>query len=117
MKKFLSTNYSAMSFNVATLALRLGFGLLICINHGFQKLVHFSNQETIFYDSFHLGHRTSLILVIFSEVFCAILLVLGLFTRVAALVMVVSMSVAVFLFHKGQTLAQHEPAMLYLGAF
>lgn len=117
MKKFLSTSYSDNAFNFASLFLRLAFGLLICIDHGFPKLMHFSNQQAIFFDPFHIGHRWSLILAIFAEIFCALLLVLGLFTRVAALVLVIELAVAVFLFHKGQSLGNHEPALLYLTAF
>jgi len=117
MKKFLSTSYSENAFNLASLLLRLTFGLIICINHGFPKLMHFSNQQAIFFDPFHIGHRWSLILVLFAEIFCSLLLVLGLFTRVAALVLVINMAVAVFLFHKGQSLALHEPPLLYLTAF
>ena len=48
MKKFLSTAYSDNAFNLATLLLRLTFGLIICIHHGFPKLMHFSNQAAIF---------------------------------------------------------------------
>jgi putative oxidoreductase len=117
MKKFLSTDYSQSAFNLATLLLRVGFGLLICIDHGLAKLMHFSNQEAIFFDPFHIGHRWSLVLTLFAEVFCSILLVLGLFTRVAALVLVIEMAVAAVLFHKGQSLSLHEPALLYLAAF
>src|SRR5258708_3185305 len=102
MKKFLSTNYSESAFNLAMLLLRLSFGLLICLDHGLAKLMHFSNQESIFFDPFHIGHRWSLVLVIFAEVFCSIMLVLGLFTRVAALVLALEMAVAAVLFHKGQ---------------
>lgn len=117
MKKFLSTAYTETSFNIATLCLRLIFGLLICIDHGFPKMTHFSTQQSIFFDPFHIGHRWSLVLVIFAEIFCALLLVLGLFTRVAALVLVISLSVAAFLFHKGQSIEQHELALVYLSAF
>jgi putative oxidoreductase len=117
MKKFLSTNFTDTSFNIASLLLRLTFGLFICLDHGFAKLMHFSNQQYIFFDPFHIGHRWSLVLVIFAEVFCALLLVLGLFTRVAALVLVMNMAVAAFLFHKGQSVAEHESALLYLTAF
>ncbi|HEY4206386.1 MAG TPA: DoxX family protein [Puia sp.] len=117
MKKFLSTAYSDNAFNVATLLLRLTFGLIVCINHGFPKLKNFSNQAAIFFDPFHIGHRWSLILVLFAELFCALLVVLGLFTRLAALVLVIELAVAVFLFHKGQPLANHELALLYLTAF
>jgi putative oxidoreductase len=117
MKKFLSTDFTDTSFNLASLTLRLAFGLLICVDHGFQKLMHFNTQEVIFFDPFHIGHRWSLVLALFAEIFCALLLVLGLFTRVAALVLVIFMAVAVFLFHKGQPLAQHEPGLVYLAAF
>jgi len=117
MKKFLSTAYTETSFNIAALFLRLTFGLIMCINHGFSKLMHFSELQGKFFAPFHIGHRWSLILVIFSEVFCALLLVLGLFTRVAALVLVISMSVAVFLAQKGQSLEVRESALLYLTAF
>lgn len=117
MKKFFSTAYSETSFNLTAFILRLAFGLLLCVDHGFQKLMHFNNQQTIFFDPFHIGHRWSLVLAIFAEVLCALLLVLGLFTRFAALVLVIDMAVAAFLFHKGQALSVHEPALLYLAAF
>jgi putative oxidoreductase len=117
MKKFLSTQYSETAFNVASLLLRLTFGLLLCINHGFEKLLHFSKLEYTFADPFHIGHRWTLVCSIFAEVFCSLLLTLGLFTRVAALLLVINMSVAAFIIHKDQSLSIHEPALLYLSAF
>ncbi|WP_431214839.1 DoxX family protein [Puia sp. P3] len=84
MKKFLSTQYSENAFNVASLVLRLVFGLLICINHGFDKMLHFGKYEYTFPNPFHLGHRWTVVLVIFAEVFCALMLVLGFVTRLAA---------------------------------
>jgi putative oxidoreductase len=117
MKKFLSTQYSETSFNVASLVLRLSFGLLLCIDHGFEKLLHFSKLEYTFPDPFHIGHRWTLVLTIFAEVFCSLLLTLGLFTRIAALVLVIEMAVVTFIIHKSQSLAIHEPALLYLSAF
>ncbi len=116
MKKFLSTQYSETAFNVAALLLRLTFGLLLCINHGFDKLIHFSKLEYTFADPFHIGHRWTLVCTIFSEVFCSLLLTLGLFTRIAALVLVIEFSVAAFLIHKGAPLATRELALLYLTA-
>ena len=117
MKKFLSTHYSENTFNIATLLLRLTFGLLICIDHGLQKLIHFSSQQAIFPDPFHIGRRWSLVLVVFAEVFCALLLVLGLFSRLAALVLVIELAIVVFLIHKGQPIAVQEMAIVYLAAF
>src|SRR3982074_1788467 len=104
MKKFLSTQYSETAFNAAFLILRLTFGLLLCINHGFDKLLHFSKLEYTFADPFHIGHRGTLVCTAFSEVFCSLLVTLGLFTRIAALVLVIEFSVAAFLIHKGAPL-------------
>jgi putative oxidoreductase len=117
MKKFLSTAYSDNAFNLAALLLRLTFGLIMCINHGFPKLMNFSKEIGSFADPFHIGHRWSLILVLFSEVLCSLLVVLGLFTRIAALVLAIEMAVAAFLIHRGQPLTIHEAALLYLTAF
>jgi putative oxidoreductase len=117
MKKFLSTAYSDNGFNLAVFLLRLTFGLLMVINHGFPKLMNFSKEVSNFADPFHIGHRWSLISVLIAEVLCALLLVLGLFTRVAALVLAIEMAVASFLIHKGQPLTVHEAAFLYLSVF
>jgi putative oxidoreductase len=117
MKRFFSTNYTENSFNLAALLLRLAFGVLICVDHGLTKLTHFSTMAGSFPDPLHVGHKISLVLVIFAEVFCALLLVLGLFTRFAALVLVINLAVAAFMVHSGQPLSVHEPAFTYLAAF
>ena len=117
MKKFLSTQYSETSFNVASLVLRLTFGLLLCINHGFEKLLHFSKLEYTFADPFHIGHRWTLVCTIFSEVFCSLLLTLGLFTRIAALILVIEFAVIAFLIHKGSSLGSRELDLVYLTGF
>jgi putative oxidoreductase len=117
MKKFFSTRYSDSSFNVATLLLRLTFGLLLIFLHGIDKITHFSSLESTFFDFMHLGHRISLLLCMFAEIFCAGLVVLGLLTRLAALVVVINFSVVVFMVLKGRPLAGHEAALTYLVAF
>jgi putative oxidoreductase len=117
MKRFLSTNYTENSFNLSTLLLRLTFGGLICVLHGIGKLTHFSAMAPTFFDPMHIGHKLSLALVVFAEVFCALLLVLGLFSRFAALVLVINLGIAAFLAHQGQPLTAHEPAFTYLAAF
>jgi putative oxidoreductase len=117
MKKFFSTNYSQTGFNVATLLLRLCFGLLVCLAHGLSKLKHFSSMQSTFADPLHVGHTVSLVLVVFAEVFCALLIVLGLFTRFAALVLVINFAVVAFIVLKGQSVEVHEAGFLYLTAF
>ena len=117
MKKFFSTQYSEGAFNIAILALRLTFGLFLLLIHGMDKITHFSKYEYTFLNFLNIGHRWSLVLCIFAEVFCAGLVVLGLFTRFAALVLVINFSVASFIALKGQSLEVHQVAVCYLSVF
>jgi putative oxidoreductase len=117
MKRFFSTQYSEGAFNLGVLVLRLTFGLLLLVDHGLGKITHFSSLEYNFFDFLNIGHRWSLVLCIFAEVFCAGAIVLGLFTRLAALVLVINFCVATFLALKGQPLVGHESALTFLAAF
>jgi putative oxidoreductase len=99
MRKLLSTAYSDGAFNFALLVQRVITGLLLLIGHGLPKISNFKELSGSFYDPFHIGHRNSLILVILAELFCSMFLVLGLFTRIAAFIIVVNLSVAVFIFN------------------
>lgn len=113
MKKLLSTSYQEWAFDTMMFLTRICFGGLLIMNHGFEKLVKFSSLQYRFGDPLHIGSKWSLLLVIFAEVFCALLLVLGLFTRLAAIPLVISMGVAFFL------VLRHNPdsgelAALYL---
>jgi putative oxidoreductase len=114
MKKLLSTAYSDNAFNFAMLLQRVVTGLLMLIAHGLSKLSNFSSMSGTFFDPFHIGHRNSLVLSIFAEVFCSMLLVLGLFTRLAAFVIVMDLSVAVFMFHRGQPIKAMDLPVIYL---
>jgi len=117
MKKLLSTACSDAAFGIAMFVLRVTFGLLLCINHGFAKMTHFGTLRYKFYDPFHIGSQWTVTMAIFAEVFCAIFVVLGLFTRLAAIPIVILLAVATFMFHKGQSLPSHELAVTYLAAF
>jgi len=117
MKKIFSIRYADAAFDIGIFLLRAALGLLLFFDHGFEKLTRFSELSHNFFDPFHIGHRWSLILSIFAEVFASMLLVLGLFSRIAAFILVINMSVAVFLANKGILLKQSEEAILYLTGF
>jgi putative oxidoreductase len=114
--KLTSVNYSASSFNVGMLLLRAGMGGLL-VPHGYDKLTHFSEYSKQFINFMGLGAEVSLGLVIFAELFCAALIVFGLFTRLAAIPPMVVMLVAVFKAHKGEVFGEGEHAMLYFFGF
>lgn len=52
------------------LAARIVFGILL-MSHGLAKWSHFGELSTTFPDPLGVGHRTSLVLAIFAEVFCS----------------------------------------------
>lgn len=116
MRSLLSTNYSAGAFNAAMLLLRLCFGLLM-MNHGYDKLVHFADQHKTFMSFLGLGSTISYALVVFAEFFCALFIVLGLFTRLSCIPLIIAMGVALFKAHNGDILGEGEHAALYLGAY
>lgn len=116
MKKLTSTKYSAAAFSVAMLLLRIVTGGLM-MNHGYEKLISFSARKDKFMNFLGLGSSFSLSLVIFAEFFCALFIILGLFTRLAAIPLIVTMCVALFKAHQGDFFGDGEMATLYLGAF
>jgi putative oxidoreductase len=116
MKKLLSTKYSTGAFSAAMLILRLGVGILM-MNHGYQKLIHFSEYQAKFMNFLGMGSTMSLALVVFAEFFCSLFLILGLFTRLSAIPLVIATCVMVFKSHNGDVFGDGETAALYLTAY
>ncbi len=103
------------STDIILLLLRLAFGGLMLINHGWGKMNKLFGEEAIkFADPFGLGMEATLGLTVFAEVLCAGLLVFGLFTRWAAIPLVITMLVAIFIIHGADPFGKKEMAILYL---
>jgi len=116
MRKLFSSKYSAGAFNAAMLFLRLAFGILM-MNHGYQKLLHFADKQHSFMNFLGMGSTLSLLLVIFAEFFCALFIILGLFTRLAAIPLIITTCVMIFKVHNGDVFGDGETAALYLTGF
>lgn len=99
--------------SLGLLALRLGAGGLLLYGHGWGKLVHFSERASRFPDPLHVGSPASLALTVLAEVLCSIAIVLGLATRVAAVVLAGLFLVLVFVHHGDDPFKQRELAMIY----
>ncbi len=116
MKKLLSTRYSAGAFNIAMLLLRLTAGILM-MHHGYDKLIHFSEYKNSFMNFIGIGSTASLALVVFAEFFCSLFLVLGLFTRLATIPLIINMCVILLKVNEGNVFDKYEEVPLYLAAF
>lgn len=116
LKKLFSTKYSDNAVSFSLLIMRLVYGGLL-IPHGYQKLLRFGARSSSFADPFHIGPPLSMGLTIFAELFCATFIVLGMFTRLAAVPPIIAMSVAIFHAHNGDIFGQGEAATLFLAGF
>ena len=116
MRKLLSTKYSAGAFNAAMLILRLSLGILM-MHGGYNKLVNFGEMQHKFMNFMGIGSTASLALVVFAEFFCSLFLIIGLFTRFAAIPLIVTMCVALFKAHNGEVFGDGQTATLYLTGY
>jgi putative oxidoreductase len=114
MKKLFYHGYSDLAFNLATLILRVGLGVLMIPNHGWAKLSHFAERKEKFMSFMGLGSTVSLGLATFAEFFCSLLLILGLFTRLATIPLLVTIFVILGI-HNWKFFGEHElvPAFLF----
>lgn len=101
--------------DISLLLLRLTFGSLMLIQHGWGKMMKFFADDPIkFADPIGVGVVPSLGLAVFAEVICAALLIIGLYTRLAAVPLIITMLVAVFIVHAGDPLGKLELGIVYL---
>lgn len=114
----LDTSLQPFMNSLSLLVLRIVFGPLLVFLHGWPKLQNFSALSNSFPDPLHLHSRTiSLCLVLFAEIFCGVLVSLGLFTRAASVPVVIFLSVGLLKIHSHDTLEKQELAWLYFAAF
>lgn len=119
MKRFSFTSiaYSTTSFNIAMLLLRIFFGVILMLKHGFDKVRNFDTLQHNFYNFIGMGPKASLILALVAEIFCSLLVVMGLFTRWACLPLLITFLVIIFGHDAGKDLMDSEMAIFYFTAF
>jgi putative oxidoreductase len=89
---------NSLNHDVATLLLRLVFGGLF-LYFGILKLQMFDMLYNKFADPIGIGERLTFFLVLFAEVICSSLIVLGLLTRFAVIPIFIVMIVVFFIVH------------------
>lgn len=107
----------AITDELGFLFLRVFTGLSMFLAHGWPKLMKFDVLKDSFPDPWGIGSSLSFALVIFAEVLCSVLLVFGVFTRLAAIPPAVTMLVAFFVIHAEDAFQKKELAFVYLGLY
>ncbi len=113
MNKLFSTTTHPEATNLSVLILRLTAGGFM-LTHGFPKFQKLLAGDFQFGDPIGLGPEISLILTVFAEFLCSVLLILGLGTRLATIPLIVTMAVAAFVAHGADPFGRKELAIFYL---
>lgn len=83
--------------DLGLLLLRIAFGLILIYGHGFEKISVILNGEEIkFLDPIGLGMVPSFYMAAFAEFVCAFLLIVGLFSSWATLILTINFLVILF---------------------
>lgn len=119
MQKFLRLEFVPASPDLALLVLRLWLGASMALLHGWGKMINLLSGTSKFPDILGIGSTPALVLTIFAELLCSVLLIFGLWTRLAALMLVITMSVAFFMAHGAKLAGQGngELAFVYLAGY
>jgi putative oxidoreductase len=118
MKKLITLNFVPFFPDCGLLLLRIWLGLSIFLLHGKDKLMNFGATVSTFHDK--MGFPTPLgAAAVLAESVFAILLVLGLATRISATFLAGTMAVAFFKVHQMALKGEHsgELAFIYLAGF
>lgn len=104
--------------DINALVLRLVMGLSMLFGHGVGKMsALFGEGEIKFPDPLGVGVNLSIGLAVFAEVVCALLVAIGLFTRLALIPLIATMAIAAFIFHSGDPFGKIELSLLYLAGY
>ncbi len=113
MKKIFQSRINLNATHLSVLLLRLAAGGFM-LTHGYGKLQQLMAGEFQFADPIGVGPEVSLVLAVFAEFFCSLLVMLGLGTRLATIPLIVTMAVAAFIAHGADPFGRKEMALLYL---
>lgn len=119
MKSYLQLKFLPRNPDAALLLLRLWLGISMLALHGLPKLQKLIAGDHKFPDPLGMGQMPSLVMAVGSEFVGAILIILGLFGRLGALMLAGTMAVAWGITHKMALTGEGsgELAFIYLAGF
>jgi putative oxidoreductase len=103
--------------DLGLLFLRVSASLFLLWVHGLPKLLNYSAQLQVIEDPFHLGANLTLMLAIFAEVLCPLLIIVGLLVRMACLPILSVLLVAMVVVHPQWSIEEGQFGWLLLILF
>ncbi|MDQ0739868.1 DoxX family protein [Pseudomonas sp. W4I3] len=107
----------ARNQDIGLLFLRVSGALFLLWVHGLPKLLHYSEQLKLIEDPFHLGASVTLLLAIFAEVLCPLLIIAGMWVRLACLPILAVLVIALLVVHPEWTLFEGQFGWLLMIIF
>ena len=113
MENINSTKPTSSLIDTLGLVVRIFVGLSM-LTHGIPKLeILVLNNQIQFMNFLGMGSIFSMVLVVFAEFLCSVFLILGLFTRIACIPLMITMLVACFVAHGKDPYDVRELSVLY----
>ena len=103
-------------FDSAILFMRFFIGAMM-LTHGIGKLQNYNAIVNSFPDPLGIGSAVSFAIITFVEVGCSVLIIMGLFTRLATLPLIFGMFVATFIAFPDKSFAAGELSFVYMGIY
>ena len=107
VRKYFNSYYQNEGIGI----LRISFGILLAVVHGWPTVKGFLDGVSQYPDPLGIGPRLSMGLVGFAELICALVVSLGVFNRLALTPIIISFTVALFVYHSGDPLEAKEMAL------
>ena len=99
------------------LFLRISGALLVLYVHGLPKLLHWQSEMQHIDDPLHLGSGVTLLCALFAEIVCPLLVMLGLWTRLACLPFLFLLLVSMLIVHSDWSVEQGQFGWLLMMVF
>jgi putative oxidoreductase len=117
MNSFNSAHSESIVKDIVLFVVRVFIGFAM-LSHGFPKLQMLLEGGNVeFFNFLGLGPKISLGLTVFAEFACSILLILGLFSRVALGFLIFTMIIAAFVVHGADPFEKREMSLIYLSIY
>ena len=117
MNSFISLGFLPRHIDFALLILRLWLGFALFIRHGLEKITGAATMSAHFPNPLHIGTVPTFAVAFISDAICSILIMLGIATRWAAIIVMVNTMAAFILVHHAAFFGPHngELPWVYFG--
>lgn len=117
MEGLIKKSYRKPLTDLGLLLMRLWAGFAMFYGHGWGKLMTFSDQVAKRDGFLGMPGELAASLLVLSEGLCAVLLGIGLATRIVSVPLLITMGVAAFIAHGGDPFGDKELALFYGTAY